>query len=85
MRFGAELFVVDGADLGGKWAGGGKLSNLRPGRWITLTHTFEKQTPVWDGSTTDVTKAHFVAVNIFSEGAVQVWRGKVLIDDIGWR
>lgn len=85
VHFGAELYVVDGTDLGGKWAGGGKISNLSPGHWITLTHTFAKQTPLWDGSPTDVTNVRFVAVDIFSEGAVQVWRGRVLIDDIGWR
>lgn len=85
VRFAAELFVVNGTDLGGKWAGGGKISNLSPGHWITITHTFAKETSLWDGSTTDVTNAHFVAVDIFSEAEVPVWRGKVLIDDIGWR
>ena len=85
VRFAAELYVVEGTDLGGKWVGGGKVSNLSPGHWITLTHTFAKQTQLWDGSTTDVMKAHFIAVNILSEGAVQVWHGKVLIDDLGWR
>ena len=85
VRFAAELFVVEGTDLGGKWAGAGKISNLSPGHWITISHTFAKETPLWDGSTTDVTNANFVAVNIFSEGGVQVWRGKVLIDEIGWR
>ncbi len=85
VRFGAELYVVNGSDLGGKWAGGGKVSGLRPGQWISISHTFAKQSPLWNGTTTDVRNAHFVAVDIFSEGAVPVWRGRVLIDDIGWR
>ena len=85
VRYSAELYVVNGADLGEEWVGGGEIANLLPGRWVTITHTFTRENRLWDGRVSDVTNGHFMAIDIYSQDGSKAWKGKVFIDDIGWQ
>jgi hypothetical protein len=85
VRYSAELYVINGADLGEEWVGGGEITDFLAGRWVTITHTFAKENRLWDGKVTDVENSHFIAINVYSQDGSKVWHGKVFIDDIGWQ
>ncbi|HEY4186386.1 MAG TPA: FecR domain-containing protein [Polyangia bacterium] len=85
IRYSAELYVVNGADLGADWVGGGEIADFVPGRWVTIAHTFTKDNRLWDGRVTDVKNSHFMAIDVYSRDGSKEWRGKVFIDDIGWQ
>jgi hypothetical protein len=81
--FAAQVFVINGRN---KWVGGGPLPGLSPGRWLTISsRTYERENPVFEGGTSPVNEAQSLAVQIYADGKLRAWTGKVFVDDIGWR
>jgi hypothetical protein len=84
--FGAQIFVINAVNGINKWVNGGPLSDLQPGRWLTIvSRTYEQQNWLFEGGTSPVDHADSLAIQIYAEGSLRAWTGKVYVDDIGWR
>jgi hypothetical protein len=82
VRFAAQIFAVNGR---AKWVGGGFTPNLAPGRWLTLSHTFERENRVFEGGVSKVDEVSRLTLQVYAVGKDRTWNGRVYIDDIGWQ
>jgi len=69
IRFGAQLFAINGASSGDrKWVGGGFTPDLTTGRWWTLTHAFARENRLFEGGTSPVQVAPITIQDCRVEG-----------------
>ena len=86
LRFGAQLFAVDGSVAGDpKWVGGGFIPDLTTGRWWTLTHAFQRENRLFEGGTSPVDHVEKLSLQLYAIGKDRVWTGRVYVDDLGWQ
>ncbi|HET6145894.1 MAG TPA: FecR family protein [Polyangia bacterium] len=86
IRFGAQLFAINGAATGDrKWVGGGFTADLTTGRWWTLAHAFERENRLFEGGTSPVDHVEKLSLQLYAIGKDRVWTGRVYVDDLGWQ
>jgi hypothetical protein len=92
VRFSAELAAVNS----GRWVSSRPLEGLAPGRWWTISHTFESVNvsgltgssnpwPFPNGGASPVHSVDRLALAIHSTGDRRAWRGAVFVDEVSWK